>query len=55
MKRERYIAPALMVDQAEPQSAVALSLDTSKVDWKDNVDPEAKESQGGDNAWDDIW
>ena len=42
MKRERYTAPALMIDQAEPQSVVALSLDTSKVEWKDNVDAERR-------------
>lgn len=55
MSKSLYIAPALTIEQAEPVSFIALSLDTSKVEWKDDVDFETKEVSGGDNVWNEIW
>lgn len=55
MRKSLYIAPALFIEQAEPENIITLSLDTSKAEWKDNVDLEVKEFSGGDNAWEEIW
>lgn len=45
----------MTIDMAEVQAPMALSLDTTKVEWKDDVELEVKEQAGGSGAWDDIW
>lgn len=52
MKRVKYVAPVLTIDQTEPQVVIAMSLDTSEVEWKDDVDLEVKEQS---NTWDIEW
>ena len=55
MKKNIYIAPALLIVQAEPQFVLAMSIDTVKLDWEDDVDLEVKENKVGDSLWDDAW
>ncbi|MBO7120348.1 MAG: hypothetical protein J6W03_08545 [Bacteroidaceae bacterium] len=55
MKREIYIAPVLSVVRTEPQAVIAMSIDTSKVEWEDDVDLEVKEQSNFDNIWDTEW
>lgn len=56
MKKNLYIAPALTVVLAEPHIVIAVSMDTSKVEWKNDVDFEVKEQSADDiNVWDEIW
>jgi hypothetical protein len=55
MRKNLYTAPVLIIEQVEPESIIALSLDTSKAEWKDDVDFEVKELSGVDNAWEEIW
>ena len=51
MKKNLYMAPVMAIDHAEPQNMIAVSLDTSKVEWEDNVSLEVKNSSDWDNIW----
>lgn len=55
MKRIIYDAPALTIDQIEPQVVIAMSLDTKDVEWKNDVDLEVKEQSNSNNIWDIEW
>lgn len=55
MNKNLYIAPVLTIEQAEAQNMMVLSLDTSKAEWRDNVNLEAKEAEGSDDYWDIEW
>jgi len=55
MKKIIYDAPALTIDQTEPQVVIAMSLDTKDVEWKNDVDLEVKEQSNSNNIWDIEW
>ena len=51
MEKKLYTAPVLEINQAEPQSVLAMSFNTAEVEWKDDVNLEVK----GCNDWEEIW
>lgn len=55
MKKDRYITPALCIEQAEPCCLMAISFDTSKAEWKDDVNPEVKEQSDAVSNWEIDW
>lgn len=55
MKRVKYIAPVMTIDQAELQVVIAISLQTSEVEWKDDVDLEVKEQSDAFGNWEIDW
>lgn len=49
--KNTYQTPVTMVNHAEPQTMMAVSLDRASVEWKEGITLETKE----DNQWEDIW
>ena len=50
-----YIVPAVDVFRTEAMDYMAMSIDTSKVEWEDDVVFEVKEDKGKDSFWDNEW
>lgn len=51
MKKKTYKVPATTVNHAEPVAMMAMSLDTSSAQWKDDVELETKEETNWNNIW----
>lgn len=53
--KKLYIAPTVELFKVEVLDYMAISIDTSKVEWKDDVNLEVKEDKGNEDYWNSIW